>query len=68
MMITIVPDQPKIYHILHLDRLASVLASGGLWSDSKVLEHSLPGTTIGAPSSEASDSETMVLLKEASTA
>ena len=42
-----IPDQPKIYHILHVDRLASVLTGGGLWSDAKVLEHTLPGTTIG---------------------
>lgn len=45
-----IPDQPKIYHILHVDRLASVLAGGGLWSDAKVLEHTLPGTTIGMSS------------------
>lgn len=45
-----IPDHPKIYHILHVDRLASVLAGGGLWSDAKVLEYSLPGTTIGMSS------------------
>lgn len=42
-----IPAIPKIYHILHVDRLASVLADGGLWSDAKVQEHSSPGTTIG---------------------
>lgn len=31
-----VPAQPKIYHILHVDRLASVLADGKLWSDAMV--------------------------------
>ncbi len=40
-----VPDHPKIYHILHVDRLASVLNCDGLWSDAKMLEHNLPGTT-----------------------
>ena len=27
------PTRPKIYHILHVDRLASVLDDGVLWSD-----------------------------------
>ncbi len=45
-----VPAQPKIYHILHVDRLASVLAVGGLWSDAMVQKHALPGTTIGMSS------------------
>jgi hypothetical protein len=42
-----IPAQPKIYHILHMDRLASVLECGGLLSDAKTMEHSLPGTMIG---------------------
>lgn len=45
-----VPNQPKIYHILHVDRLASVLADGGLWSDAMVQRHASPGTTIGMSS------------------
>lgn len=45
-----IPHQPKIYHILHVDRLASVLADGGLWSDAKVQQHASPGTTIGMSS------------------
>ena len=28
-----VPTQPKIYHIVHVDRLASIVADGFLWSD-----------------------------------
>jgi hypothetical protein len=28
-----VPAQPKIYHIVHVDNLASIVAEGGLWSD-----------------------------------
>ena len=42
-----VPVQPKIYHILHVDRLASVLADGSLWSDAQVQQRASPGTTIG---------------------
>ena len=42
---------PKIYHIVHVDRLPSIIADGSLWSDVGVLErrkrgHNL-GTTIG---------------------
>jgi hypothetical protein len=44
------PTQPKIYHILHVDRLASVLADGGLWSDAMAQRYSSPGTTIGMSS------------------
>jgi len=42
-----VPAQPKIYHSLHVDRLASVLADGGLLSDAMVQKNASPGTTIG---------------------
>jgi ssDNA thymidine ADP-ribosyltransferase DarT-like protein len=42
-----VPAQPKIYHILHVDRLASVLAVGGLWCDAQIQRQGGAGTTIG---------------------
>lgn len=42
-----VPAQPKIYHILHVDRLASVLAAGGLWCDAEMQRRGNNGTTIG---------------------
>ena len=42
-----IPPQPKIYHILHVDRLASVLADGWLWSDAMVQQRASPGTAIG---------------------
>lgn len=42
-----VPAQPKIYHILHVDRLASVLADGWLWSDAVVQQRASSGTPIG---------------------
>jgi hypothetical protein len=41
-----VPNDPKIYHIVHVDRLASIIA-GGLWCDAEVVRHPPPGTTIG---------------------
>lgn len=42
-----VPDQPKIYHIVHVDRLASIIADGQLWSDAIMVEQQSAGTTIG---------------------
>ena len=45
-----VPANPKIYHIVHLDRLPSILAEGGLVSDSEVIRRVLGGTTIGMSS------------------
>lgn len=41
------PAQPKIYHICHVDRLPSVVASGGLLSDAAIQQQALPGTVIG---------------------
>jgi len=42
-----VPIRPKIYHILHVDRLPSVLADGCLWCDAEVARRQPAGTTIG---------------------
>lgn len=42
-----VPAQPKIYHIVHVDRLPSILASNGLFSDSMMTGYAGNGTTIG---------------------
>ncbi len=44
---TQVPPKPKIYHILHIDKLDSILQSRGLLPDSVVMRHQLAGTTIG---------------------
>lgn len=41
------PAPPKIYHICHVDRLPSVVASGGLLSDAAIQQQALPGTVIG---------------------
>ena len=42
-----VPIQPKIYHIVHVDRLASIVADGNLWSDAEARMRGVPGTAIG---------------------
>lgn len=42
-----VPADPKIYHIVHLDRLPSIVAEGGLLCDAEITRRSAGGTTIG---------------------
>ena len=42
-----VPAQPKIYHIVHVDRLPSIIQSDGLWCDAEIVKHPELGTTIG---------------------
>ena len=41
------PASPKIYHIVHVDRLASIIASGGLLCDAEIVQANAAGTTIG---------------------
>ena len=41
------PTNLKIYHILHVDKLQSIISSGGLFSDAEVIRQGLGGTTIG---------------------
>lgn len=41
------PPQPKLYHIAHMDRLASILADGSLWCDAQIALRNPPGTAIG---------------------
>jgi hypothetical protein len=41
------PAEPKIYHIAHVDRLASIVADGCLWSDAVIVAGQHAGTTIG---------------------
>ena len=43
----VVPPQPKIYHIAHVDRLPSIVTTGGLLSDAMVQAQALGGTMIG---------------------
>jgi hypothetical protein len=41
-----VPAMPKIYHIVHIDNLASIVADGFLWSDAVMVQRQ-GGTVIG---------------------
>ena len=43
----LVPAEPKIYHIVHLDRLGSIISDGGLWCDAAMAERDETGTIIG---------------------
>jgi len=42
-----VPVHPKIYHIVHVDRLPSIIADQALWCDAEIVRRAPPGTTIG---------------------
>ena len=44
------PTDPKIYHIVHVDRLASIVLDGVLWCDTEVVRQGKPGSTIGMSS------------------
>lgn len=50
----VAPVDAKIYHIVHVDRLANILASGGLSSDAFVRANGCAGTTIGMGDLKAS--------------
>lgn len=41
------PNNPKIYHIAHVDRLPSIVNDGFLWCDAEIVQRSPSGTTIG---------------------
>jgi hypothetical protein len=41
------PARPKIYHIVHVDRLASIVNDGNLWSDAVLVAERRGGTVIG---------------------
>ena len=41
------PAEPKIYHIVHVDRLPSIVADKGLLCDAEIAQRSTSGTTIG---------------------
>lgn len=42
-----VPERPMVYHILHVDKLASVLEDGCLWCDAVISSREGSGTQIG---------------------
>ncbi len=41
------PASPKIYHIVNVDRLPSIIGEGRLLSDAVIQKRQMPGTTIG---------------------
>ena len=45
-----VPASPKIYHIVHVSRLASIIEDGGLLCDAEVIRQRKPGEVIGMSS------------------
>ncbi len=56
------PAEPKIYHIVHVDRLPSVVADNGLWCDAKVVQRRPPDTSIGMNSMK--QARVVLLTKE----
>ena len=44
------PAAPKLYHIVHVDRLESIIEDGFLWCDAELQRQVRPGTTIGMSS------------------
>lgn len=47
MCVTSVPDNPKIYHITHIDNLPGILERGCLWSEARCLEENWQCTVVG---------------------
>lgn len=45
-----IPTHPKIYHITHIDRLASIIAEQALICDAELISRRIGGTTIGLSS------------------
>ncbi|MFK5892280.1 MAG: DUF4433 domain-containing protein [Pseudomonadota bacterium] len=42
-----VPDKPKNHHIIHLDRLISIVHKATLWCDKVVVNQGFDGTSVG---------------------
>jgi len=40
-----IPDRPKIYHIVHIDRLRSIIKSKGLLCDAAIVKQQSVGTS-----------------------
>jgi hypothetical protein len=48
-----VPHDPKIYHIVHVDKLPSILQDGALFCDAAMIQRAPQGTVIGMGSIKA---------------
>ena len=46
----LVPVKPKLYHIVHVDRLSRIIGDGYLWCDARMAGRGDAGTTIGIAS------------------
>ncbi len=44
---TPIPENPKIYHITHVDNIRNIVATGGLLSDARILQKGGPTQMIG---------------------
>jgi hypothetical protein len=44
---TVIPAQPLIYHITHMDNLPGIITANGLWSDAAILEKGGSKASIG---------------------
>lgn len=42
-----IPANPKLYHIVHIDRLPSIISAGGLLSDAQISTNATAGSMIG---------------------
>jgi len=47
LQVTSVPNDPKIYHITHVDNLPDILSAGCIWSDAKRIELGLGCQVVG---------------------
>ena len=59
------PAEPKIYHIVHADRLPSIIADGNLWCDAEIARRQAAnpgmGTTIPPPVREDKQAEFLLV-------
>jgi len=45
--VNVVPAQPRIYHITHMDNLPNIIKEGRLWSDAVMIARGGPAVSIG---------------------
>lgn len=47
---SIAPDEPRLFHITHVENLPRIIEAGGLWSDAEMGARGGPAATIGMSS------------------